>query len=366
MRLVLSGYYGFYNVGDEAILQSIIKALHEEDPTLELVVLSNDPDYTRKMYSVEAVNRWDIRAIYREIKRSNGLISGGGSLLQDKTSIKSILYYTGIMRLARFLKKPYYIYAQGIGPITKKQNRLLVKWHVSKAEYISVRDEDSFLYLKEIGIKKDIELVPDPVLACQQEEKKSNWLQKHSLQGKIVAVSVRYWDAKEDYMKKLAGTLKKLKQEGYHILFVPMHGPFDQNASKDIINLMGEEAHMLPYKMDIHEKISILSECSLLIGMRLHALILSAVANTPMIGISYDPKIDSFLQQVNQPIIGNVDGDWTTETLHSMAVKQLEQTEYVQEMLGQRVEELREQIAIASKYIINDLHAKESIKRGIE
>ncbi|EJQ08729.1 polysaccharide pyruvyl transferase CsaB [Bacillus cereus] len=366
MRLVLSGYYGFYNVGDEAILQSIIKALHEEDPTLELVVLSNDPNYTRKMYGVEAVNRWDIRAIYREIKRSNGLISGGGSLLQDKTSIKSILYYTGIMRLARFLKKPYYIYAQGIGPITKKQNRLLVKWHVSKAEYISVRDEDSFLYLKEIGIKKDIELVPDPVLACQPEEKKSDWLQKHSLQGKVVAVSVRYWDAKEDYMKKLADTLKKLKQEGYHILFVPMHGPFDQNASRDIINLMGEEAHMLPYKMDIHEKISILSECSLLIGMRLHALILSAVANTPMIGISYDPKIDSFLQQVNQPIIGNVDGGWTTETLHSMAIKQLEQTEYVQETLGQRVEELREQISIASKCIINDLHAKESIKRGME
>ena len=80
-------------------------------------------------------------------------------------------------------------------------------------------------------------------------------------------------------MKKLADTLKQLKRDGYHILFVPMHGPFDQNASRDIINLMGEEAHMLPYKLDIHEKISILSECSLLIGMRLHALILSAVAN---------------------------------------------------------------------------------------
>ncbi len=58
-------------------------------------------------------------------------------------------------------------------------------------------------------------------------------------------------------MKKLADTLKKFKRDGYHILFVPMHGPFDQNASRDIINLMGEEAHMLPYKLDIHEKISI-------------------------------------------------------------------------------------------------------------
>ncbi len=88
MRLVLSGYYGFYNVGDEAILQSIIKALHEEDPTLELVVLSNDPDYTRKMYGVEAVNRWDIRAIYKEIKRSNGLISGGEASFKIKRVLK--------------------------------------------------------------------------------------------------------------------------------------------------------------------------------------------------------------------------------------------------------------------------------------
>lgn len=237
---------------------------------------------------------------------------------------------------------------------------------MSKAEYISVRDEDSFLYLKEIGIKKGIELVPDPVLACQPEQEHSGWLQKQSVQGKVIAVSVRYWDAKEDYMRKLAETLKKFKQEGYHILFVPMHAPFDQNASRDIINLMGEEAHMLPYKMDIHEKIAILSECSLLIGMRLHALIFAAVANIPMIGISYDPKIDSFLQQVNQPIIGNVDGDWTAETLYSMAMKQLQQKENVQLTLGQRVEELREQISKASKHIIYDLHTREGAKREVK
>ena len=82
------------------------------------------------------------------------------------------------------MKKPYYIYAQGIGPITKRQNRLLVKWQVSKAEYISVRDEDSFLYLKEIGIKKDIELVPDPVLACQPEGMKSGGCKNMRFKGK--------------------------------------------------------------------------------------------------------------------------------------------------------------------------------------
>ncbi|MDZ5606102.1 polysaccharide pyruvyl transferase CsaB [Bacillus pseudomycoides] len=362
MRLVLSGYYGFYNVGDEAILQSIIKALHEEEPNLELVVLSNDPDYTKKMYGVEAVNRWDIRAVYGAIKRSDGLISGGGSLLQDQTSVKSILYYTGIMGLARLLHKPYYIYSQGIGPITKRHNRLLVKWHLSKSEYISVRDEDSFLYLKELGIKREIELVPDPVLAWRSGYK-SDWLQKHSLHGKIIAISVRYWNAKEDYMKKLAIAVKKLKQEGYHILFVPMHGPFDQNASRDVIDLMGEETYMLPYKMDINEKISILSECSLLIGMRLHALIFSAVAATPMIGISYDPKVDSFLRQVNQPIIGSVDGDWDAEDLYKMAKKQLNQHEAMRHHLQKRVDDLQVQSVKSAKRLIRHLN-KEGETKG--
>lgn len=119
MRLVLSGYYGFYNVGDEAILQSIIESLSKENPDIELVVLSNDSKYTKEMYGVESVDRWDIKAVYHAIKNSDGVISGGGSLLQDQTSTKSILYYTGIMGLARLLKKPYYIYSQGIGQLQK-------------------------------------------------------------------------------------------------------------------------------------------------------------------------------------------------------------------------------------------------------
>ena len=95
------------------------------------------------MYGVEAVNRWDIRAIYKEIKRSNGLISGGEASFKIKRVLKVFCTIQALCELL-VLKKPYYIYAQGIGPITKRQNRLLVKWQVSKAEYISVRDEDSF------------------------------------------------------------------------------------------------------------------------------------------------------------------------------------------------------------------------------
>ena len=92
MRVVISGYFGYHNVGDEAILKSIITALRKQNPNIDIVVLSNDVEYTKKTYNVDAINRWSIIDIYNTLKKSDGLISGGGSLLQDATSNRPIKY----------------------------------------------------------------------------------------------------------------------------------------------------------------------------------------------------------------------------------------------------------------------------------
>ena len=83
MRVLISGYYGFHNIGDEAILKSIITALRQEKPDIEITVLSNDVEHTKNTYNVDAINRWNIAKIYLELLKSDGLISGGGSLLQE-------------------------------------------------------------------------------------------------------------------------------------------------------------------------------------------------------------------------------------------------------------------------------------------
>ncbi|AIM33667.1 hypothetical protein DF16_orf05252 [Bacillus thuringiensis serovar kurstaki str. YBT-1520] len=142
-----------------------------------------------------------------------------------------------------------------------------------------------------------------------------------------------------------------------------MHEPFDQKASREVVDLMGEETYMLPYKMDIDEKIFILSQCSLLIGMRLHALVFSAVAKTPMVGISYDPKIDSFLSQVNQPVIGSVDGEWSAEYLYEIAKKQLMQQGTVQQELQLTIDELRLQGKQATKKLIDHMEKGTLLKK---
>lgn len=122
-RILISGYYGFDNAGDDSVLFGIIGSLKKQIPNVELAVLSNTPEDTQRLFGISSFNRWKIGTIIQEIKKSDLLIMGGGSLLQDATSPRSVIYYLGIAMIAKILRKPVIFYAQGIGPITKKNKQ---------------------------------------------------------------------------------------------------------------------------------------------------------------------------------------------------------------------------------------------------
>ena len=314
MRVLISGYYGYNNVGDEAILKSIITALRGEDSSIEIVVLSSDIEYTKKTYNVEAINRWDMLGIYKELRRSNGLISGGGSLLQDVTSNRPVKYYTGIMALAKLARKPVFIYAQGVGPIDNNFNKKITKFFMNKSNYIALRDSESKDLVQSLGVSKDIDIVPDPVMGLEIDGFESDICDKFG--DDYISISVRDWDkAKYDFLTKVADTCDELINNGIKIVFLPMHGEHDYKTSQKVVDIMKNNAEIFPYDTSIEEKILCIKKSKLMIGMRLHALIFAASVNTPMIGISYDPKINSFLNLVNQPCIGNVDEDWSYQNL---------------------------------------------------
>lgn len=314
MKVLLSGYYGYNNVGDEAILKSIITALREEKSDIEIVVLSNDIEYTKKTYNVDAINRWSLKDIAKSLKNSNGLISGGGSLLQDVTSKKTVKYYVGIMALCKFLNKPYFIYSQGIGPINDRMNQQITKKYLQSASYITLRDEESKSFVKSIGVTKDIDIVPDPVMGYELDIFENEVVNSYG--DNYVSISVRDWDnAKTDFLEKIKNTCDDLVDKGYKVVFVPMHGKHDYETSKLLVDKMKNKCEIFPYDSSIDDKILCIKKSNLMIGMRLHALIFAATVNTPMIGISYDPKIDAFLGLVNEPVIGSVDSDWSSKDL---------------------------------------------------
>lgn len=312
--VVMSGYYGFNNAGDESILYSIIETLRKIDPELGITVLSHDPEKTAKCYNVQTVNRWKIFEVIKALKESDLLLSGGGSLLQDVSSANNPLYYLGVMLLSILLGKPFMIYAQGIGPLNIRRNKKLTAWITNHAKTITVRDEGSKKELESYGVKKFIEVTADPVLGLKGEdispELGHKILERNNVKAgeeeKLLGVFIRTWQG-NDFLHELAQACDILSKEGWKIIFVPMHFPEDISVAKEAAKLMTEEAVVLKEKYSPQAVISLIKNLDLLVGMRLHSLIGGAVAGVPLVGLSYDPKVDRFLEQVGLQSLISVD-----------------------------------------------------------
>ena len=142
-KIMVSGYHGYNNTGDEAVLEAFIDFLRSRMPDVEVVVLSADPKLTAETYKVKSVGRFDLLAVFGELRRCDLLVSGGGSLLQDVTGTRSIPYYLGIIAMARMLKVKVSIFAQGIGPVSRSFFKRAIYRTFKRVDSISVRDRGS-------------------------------------------------------------------------------------------------------------------------------------------------------------------------------------------------------------------------------
>ncbi|MWV46587.1 polysaccharide pyruvyl transferase CsaB [Paenibacillus sp. HJL G12] len=315
--IVISGYYGFKNSGDEAVLQSILTALEEkgkqEGIQINPVVLSIDPEWTSSTYGVQAVHRMKLGEVRQALKNSSGLISGGGSLLQDATSPKTIPYYLGVIKLAQWLKKPVFIYSQGVGPVNRKLFNPMIKNVFKKCEYISVRDVQSSELLQSMGLQNSrIHVVPDPVLGLTPESENLSSIEPEKGQRlPVIGISVRYWDPGRRELKGIAEGLRQVcEKQPVHLRFLPFYFPNDEKASQEIIQQLGDIASggskVSVCREAVHPRqmLAEVGRCDLVIGMRLHSLIYAANQLVPLIGVSYDPKIDHFLKRLEIAPVG--------------------------------------------------------------
>lgn len=303
-RVLLSGYYGFDNAGDEAVLYAIIESLRQAGID-DITVLSAKPEATVTQYQVRAVDRWGKKALCKAVKDCDLLISGGGSLLQDVTSKNGILYYLGIIWLAQMQKKSVMIYAQGIGPIEHKRNRRLTAKLLNKAQAITVRDLPSRQTLMEMGVYKEIQVGVDPVMGIDTKlidaALGKAYLEEIGWQpdgGPTLMVSVRPWQESDDRLRELALTGDHFVNRGWQVVFLPMHYGEDGEESQKIAEIMRQPSLVLNGNYTPLEIMSILKCGDLVLGMRLHTLIMAAVLDKPIAALSYDPKIDGFMQSL--------------------------------------------------------------------
>lgn len=346
-EILVFGYYGFHNAGDEAILAGMLQALRELAPDLSITVVSGTAAETRAMHGVKAVSRGAVRQIWQAIGRADLVICGGGSLLQDVTSSRSLTYYLGLVALAKARSKPVLFYAQGIGPISGVVGRSLIPLIVNTVDAITVRDRESAETLRRLGVRRPpVTVTADPALGLGPTDpgRGAELLAAAGvdLSRPVIGVSVRPWKQWERQLEPvLARALDALIQEtGAQVAFLPMQQQStDTEAANVVTRLMKEPAVVLegPYS---HEQLqTLIARCDLLIGMRYHALVFAAMNGVPLVGLSYDPKNDAFLRMIGEKAAGST-GRLNTGLLTDAARRALAEAPAFRERLLQRMAEL--------------------------
>ncbi len=295
-RYLLSGYYGFGNAGDEAILLAIIGDLRRQDPQAEITVLSANPDWTSRQHSVRAIPRMSFWQAAAAMRSTDLLISGGGGLLQDSTSKRSPLYYLGLIRLATWLGKPAMVYANSLGPLKQPLNRRLTGRILSRAAFITVRDAGSRRFLEELGVSNPpIEETADPVLLLDGPNPPTT--------ARLVTFAIREWPSEHDFLAEVVSAGKRLLAAGFGVRFIPLHYSRDLELSIRLADAVPGSS-CLREQLGVSDLLQAIAASEVVVGMRLHALIMAAIYQRPMVGIGYDPKVTGFLSSVEQPLAG--------------------------------------------------------------
>ncbi|HPL80726.1 MAG TPA: polysaccharide pyruvyl transferase CsaB, partial [Burkholderiaceae bacterium] len=287
MRVVVSGYHGFGNLGDEAVLAALVQHMTEIAPGVECVALSGDPARTASTHGIEAIPRASIAAVVRELGRADLLVSGGGSLLQDVTGRGSVPYYAGIMLLARMRGVPVSVYAQGVGPLRSGAARWLARLALSRASVITLRDPGSMELVRQIGVTKpQPTLVADPAFALEPED--ADGCRAPLPPRPRVMFALRPWPGARDreatYSRVIEGVCARLGANAILLAFQP---DTDLAVASSIADLCEADGHTRPQVVACcglpGQALSIIAQADLVVGMRLHSLIFAASAGVPAV-----------------------------------------------------------------------------------
>ncbi len=274
MKVLLSGYYGFENTGDEAILLSLtdeLKALGHE-----VTVLSNTPALTSSQYGVRSLGRMKPFDLLMGLIGTDALLSGGGGLLQDKTSSRTLTYYLTLIRLAKLLGKRVAVFNQSIGPLSASGEARVTA--ALRGVTTIVRDTSSQALLERLGVQA--RLGGDPALLLEA---------KSGVPRDENAVVIAPREGQREATTRLVEVAKRLTAAGKRVIALGFQPGWDDAELESF-----KDTATLETTADPARALEIIASVGAVIGVRLHAVILGAAVHTPFYGISYDPKVRGF------------------------------------------------------------------------
>ncbi len=302
-RIVISGYYGAGNLGDEAVLAAILAGLRTRIPGAEIAVLSAAPAETSRVHGVVGLSRSRPLEVVRALLRCDLCLSGGGSLFQDATSWRSPWYYLAVLAAAQACARRTVVYAQGIERPRRMQVRAAMACILNRVDLITVRDHTSQEVLGEMGIRRPRTVVSadpswllTPEWSAAAAAERARWGE-----GKWFGLALRPW-ANGEAVRAAAAAAKVIAERlGIRWALLPMQRPGDLALCETLAAHLGEAAAVVRTPLSPGEMLALVGSVDVLVGMRLHALLFAAGQGIPIVPIAYDPKIDAFARDLGEP-----------------------------------------------------------------
>ena len=324
--VILCGAYGQNNAGDEAVLKALVAELRSIDPDMPLWVMTRKPKAARRVHRVGAVYTFNLPAFCRRMSRSVLYANGGGSLIQDVTSHRSLWFYLFTLSAARRLGCKVMMYGCGIGPIQSPRNRRRAGRIINRnVDAITLREPDSLEELKSMGVDRpDIRLTADPALTLSPaaEEKTDSVLLRAGVPPhgeRYICFALRPWPGFRE-KAPLFGAAARYAWERYGLspVFTAVEKGQDPAAAREAARELGDiPRYFLDDAGAAGTIIGSLSRMEIVVSMRLHALIFAAGQGIPLAGVVYDPKVSAFLRYIGQENFTDLE-TLTEETLRRL------------------------------------------------
>lgn len=306
----VSGYYGFDNLGDEAILEELCHELKQLVKPEEIMVLSANPELTARRYGVRSIQRNNLIELWTALSQARLFVSGGGGLFQNSRTIGSIVYYGLQILMAKAHQAKVIIYAQGIGPLRGKLAENLCRQFFAQADELTVRDDASISYLESWNLKGIRSA--DPVWNLAASELPASVQQQLTAVGaakknsRCVGLSLRPSpELSNEHLNQLVCGLDLTLSQNDELLLLVLQPEQDLPILRDFQKLWHEKGRTATIldssALELPSQwVSVFAQLKLLVGMRLHAIIMALRSGRPVAGIAYDPKVTQLLAEFGQ------------------------------------------------------------------
>lgn len=296
---LLCGYYGYSNIGDDALLLTAVDRARREFDGARLLALTKNGKRDSRRFGVECVRRYSPVALLCALRDSEVFILGGGTLLQNDTSRRSLVYYCALILLAKVFGCECLAWGSGIGRVRGRLSRALCRYALSLCSTVETRDMRSYAIARSIvGARASLsgDLCQSPLFVPSDKGRAEFLLGRIFKRERphffVVAMK---GDAEAALRIRVASELKRARERGIEIVFAVMCEREDRRISEEMACAVGG---VVLGGVCLADLCAILGYAEGVCSMRLHALIAGSIAGCPIYPIGKDEKILRYCREI--------------------------------------------------------------------